>query len=221
MDRRGRPVPEAAPVVGVVLAGAVALYGSLFAPTGTLLPVVLGALLLLYGFTAFAVVRSDDPTAVLPPDALLAAGIVLAVLVVGYGLAVARQPMFAVFVGLVGVVPPALYHARFGERIDPLDARTTLAAAVAGAAALLAVGVAVVDDPAMAVVDAVLVVLAAADYREARGGAMDEAVETALVSACLGGAGLAVVYFVLVAGQAATGVLVGTAMLVVGAYFVL
>lgn len=221
MDRHGRPVPEAAPVVGVVLAGAVTLYGYLFAPAGTLLPVLLVGLLLLYGFTAFGIVRSDDPTVVLPPDAVLAAGVLLAVPVVGYGLAVAGQPMFAVFVALVAAVPPALYHARFGERINPIDSRATLAAAVVGAAVLLAVGVAVVDDPAMATVDAVLLVLAAADYRESRAGPMDEAVEATLVAACLGGAGLVVVYLVLVAGQPTTGVLVGAAMLVVGAYFVL
>lgn len=218
MSRRGRPVPEAAPVVGVVLAFSVALYGYLFAPAGTFLPVLLAALLTLYAFTAFAVVRTDDPAGVLYPDAVLAGGFVLAVLVAAYGLAIAGQPMFAGFVALVAVVPPALYHARYGERVNPLGARATLGAALVCAAVLLALGV-VVDDPAMATVDAVLLALAAADYRETRGPPMDATVEATLVAACLGGGGLAVVYFVLVAGQAATGVLVGAAMLVVGAYF--
>jgi len=154
MSRRGRPVPEAAPVVGVVLAFSAVLYGYLFAPEGTLLPVFLVALLTLYAFTAFAVVRTDAPASVLRPDAVLAAGFILAVLAGAYGLAVAGKAMFAAFI-----------------------------------------------------------------YRETRGPPMDPTAEATLVAACLGGGGLAVVYFVLVAGRAATGVLVGAGMLVVGTYF--
>lgn len=220
MSRRGRPVPEAAPVVGVVLAFSVVLFGYLFAPPGTLLPTVLVGLLLLYAFTAFAVVRTDHPERVLAPDAVLAVGVLCSVLVVGYGLSVAGQPAFAAFVALVAVLPTALYHARYGERVNPLSPRATLAAALAGALGLLALGV-VVSDPAMGAADAVLLVLAAADYRDVRGPPMDDLVEAGLVAACLGGAGLAVVYFVFVAGQAATGVLVGWVLLVVGAYFVM
>jgi hypothetical protein len=218
MSRRGRPVPEAAPVVGVVLAFSAVLYGYLFAPEGTLLPVFLVALLTLYAFTAFAVVRTDAPASVLRPDAVLAAGFLLAVLAGAYGLAVAGQPMFAAFVALVAAVPPALYHARYGDPVNPLDPRATLVAALGGTAVLLALGV-LVGDPAMATVDAVVLALAAADYRETRGPPMDPTAEATLVAACLGGGGLAVVYFVLVVGRAATGVLVGAGMLVVGAYF--
>lgn len=217
MSRRGRPVPEAAPVVGVVLAFSVALYGYLFAPEGAFLPVFLVALLALYAFTAFAVARTDDPASILLPDVVLAVGFLLAVVAGGYGLAGEGQPMFAALVALVAVVPPALYHARYADPVNPLGPRATLAAALAAAAGLLALG-AVVDDPAMATVDAVLLALAAADYRETRGPPLDPTVEATLVAGCFGGGGLAVVYFVLVAGQAATGVLVGAALLVVGAY---
>lgn len=219
MSRRGRRVPEAAPLVGVVLAFSVALFGYLFAPTGTMLPVFLVALLLLYGFTAYGIVRSPDPAAVLPPDAVLAAGVLAAGLLGGYGLVVAGQPMFAVFVALVASALPALYHARYGEPVNPLDADATLLVALGVGAVVLGVGILLVDDPAMAALDAVVVVLAAADYRDTRGRPLSDLLEFSLVAVTLGGAALSVLYFALVAGDPVVGLLVGGSLLVVGAFF--
>ncbi|WP_255194981.1 hypothetical protein [Halorarius litoreus] len=219
MSRRGRRVPEAAPLVGVVLAFSVALFGYLFAPTGTLLPIFLVALLLLYGFTAYGIVRSPDPAAVLPPDAVLAVGVLTAGLLGGYGFVVAGQPMFALFVALVAGVPPALYHARYGESVNPLGADVTLLVALVVGAAVLVVGVVLVGDPAMAALDAVVVVLAAADYRDTRGTPLPDLLEFSLVAATLGGAALSVLYFALVAGDPVVGLLVGGSLLVVGAFF--
>lgn len=219
MSRRGRRVPEAAPLVGLVLAFAVALFGYLFAPPRTLLPLFLVALLLVYGFTAYAVVRSPDPAAVIPPDAVLAGGFLVAGLLGGYGLVVAGQPMFGLFVALVAGILPALYHARYGERVNPLDATRTFAAAVAVAALVLGVGVLLVGDPAMATLDAVVVVLAAADYRDTRGARLSDLAEFTLVAATLGGAALAVLYFAFVARDPVVGLLVGGSLLAVGAFF--
>lgn len=219
MSRRGRRVPEAAPLVGLVLAFATALFGYLFAPPGAVLPVVLVAVVLLYGFTVYGVVRSPDPTAVLRPDPVLAGGVLLAGVLGGYGLVGPHRPTFALFVALVAVVPPALYHARYGERVNPLSPDATLVVAVV-AGLLVAVGGSVlVGDPALATLDAVVIGLAGADYRDARGRPLPRTLEAALVAATLGGAVLSVLYLALVADRPAVGLLVGAALLVVGAYF--
>jgi hypothetical protein len=219
MSRRGRRVPEAAPLVGLVIAFSVALFGYLFAPPRTLLPVFLVALLSVYGFTAYAIVRSPDPAAVIPPDLVLAAGFLAAGLLGGYGLAVAGQPMFGLFVALVAGILPALYHARYGERVNPLGADETFVAALAVATLVLGVGGLVVGDPAMAALDAVVVVLAAADYRDTRGTPLSDLAEFTLVAATLGGAALAVLYFSFVADDPVLGLLVGSSLLAVGAFF--
>jgi hypothetical protein len=219
MSRRGRRVPEAAPLVGLVLAFSVALFGYLFAPPRTLLPIFLIALLSVYGFTAYAIVRSPDPATVIPPDPVLAGGFLAAGLLGGYGLVVAGQPMFGLFVALVAGTLPALYHARYGERVNPLDADETFTAALAVGAIVLAVGGPVVGDPAMAAVDAVVVVLAAADYRDTRGEPLSDLAEFTLVAVTLGGAALSVLYFSFVARDPVLGLLVGGSLLAVGAFF--
>lgn len=214
---RGEPVPEAAPLVGLVVGFAVAAYGFLFAPPGTHLLTLLLAVLPVYVLTAYAVVRTDeDVTRVLPPDAVLAGGFLAAAPVAGYGIVVAGQPAFGLFVALVVGVPPALYHARFGERVNPLSADATVAVAVLVAVLVGMVGA--FDDPVVAMLAAALVVFAAVDYRDARGASLSERAEFSLVAATLGGAGLAVVYFAAV-GEAVAGLLAGGALLVVGAYF--
>lgn len=218
MSRRGRRVPEAAPLVGLVLAFSVALFGYLFAPPATLLPMLVVALLLLHGFTAYGIARSPDPVAVFPPDAVLAAGFLTAGVTGGYGVAVAGQPMFALFAALVAVLPPSLYHARYGERLNPLDPDATLGVAVGFAMLVAIVGVVLVGDPAMSVVDAAVVVLGGIDYRDSRGEPLPEIAEFTLVAATLGGSALSVVYFSLVAGRPSVGLLVGTALLVVGTF---
>lgn len=219
MSRRGRRVPEAAPLVGLVLSFSTALFGYLFAPAGALLPLLLVAVVLLYGFTAYGIVTSPAPAAVLPPNPVLAGGVLLGGVLASYGLVAAVTPTFALFAGLVAAVPPALYHARFGERVNPLDADVTLAAAVATAVLIAIAGTVVVGDAPVAALDAVVLVLAAADYRDARGDPLPEVASAALVAATLGGAVLSVLYFALVADRAAVGLLAGAALLVVGAYF--
>lgn len=213
-----RRVPEAAPLVGVVLAFAVAAFGALFAPPGSLLSVALLAALPLYGFTAFGVARSREPTRAIPPDPVLAVGLLAGAAVGGYGIATGADVAFAAFVALALAAPPAAYHARYGHPVNPLSPRATVAAAGALAVGLLGVGIAE-GDPALGAVDAALVVLAAADYRDARGAPLDDLVEFTAVAVCFAGAALSVLYFTLVADAPATGLLAGAALLVVGAYF--
>lgn len=217
MSRRGQPVPEAAPVIGVVLAFGVAGFGLLFGTPETHLAVVALALALLYGFTAYGIVRSPDPASVIPPDPVLGGGVLLGGALAGYGVVLA-QPMLGVLAGLVAVVPPVAYHARFGEQLNPLSPDRTLLVAVGLAVVIGVVGV-LVADPVMGVLDGVVVVLAGADYRDTRGAALGELVEFTLVSVTLGGAALAVLYFTLVDGRPAVGLLAGGALVVVGAYF--
>ncbi|MFC7235329.1 hypothetical protein [Halosegnis marinus] len=219
MSRRGQPVPEAAPLIGVVLAFGVAGFGFLFAPADARLPVAAVALLLLYGFTAYGVARSPDPAAAIPPDPTLAAGLLLGAVAAGYGVVVG-QPMPGLLVAAVAAVPPAAYHARFGERVNPLSPDRTFLAAGGLAALVVALGV-LVGDPAVGALDAAVLLLAAADYRDTRGEPLSEVAEFTLVAAALGGAALALLYFVLVADRPAIGLLAGAALVVVGAYFAL
>lgn len=209
--------------MGLVIAFAVALFGFLFGPAGSHLATVLLAVLPLYAFTAFGIVRADERVAsVIRPDAVLAGALFAAVAVVGYGLVVADQPAFAVLVGLVVAVPPAMYHARYGEPVNPLSPNATLAAAAAGAAGLLAlgplVGGPVAGDATLWALDAVIVVLAALDHRDRRGGPLDARTERAVVGGSFAGAALAVGYFVLVASAPVAGVFVAGALIAVGAY---
>lgn len=219
MSRRGQPVPEAAPLLGVVLAFGVAGFGFLFGRPESRLSVAAVALLLLYGFTAYGVARSSDPVEAIPPDPALAAGVLVGAVAAGYGVVVG-QSMPGVLVGAVAAVPPAAYHARFGERVNPLPPDHTFLAACGLAALVVSLGV-LVDDPAVGALAAGVLVLAAADYRDARGEPLGDLAEFSLVAASLGGAALALLYFVLVAARPAVGLLAGAALLAVGAYFAL
>ncbi|WP_435196543.1 hypothetical protein [Natronomonas sp. EA1] len=210
-----RRVPEAALLVGLVLAFSVVLFFLLFG--GPPLVTALIALALLYGFAAYAVVHDDDPASVLLPTPVLAAAALLALLLVVLGVVVG-QPLFGLLVGFVAVVPPAMYHTHYGDPVNPLSVRATLALGGVGALACLLAGVAL-EDPLVGAVDAVVVALATADYQDTRGEKLDELVEFVAVSVCFGGAALAVLYFVLVAGRPEDGILVAGALLVVGAYF--
>lgn len=210
-----RRVPEAAPVVGLLLALSFAIFALLF--TDAVLSAVLVSVTVLYAFTAYGIYHDDDPANTLRPDPILAGGVLGAGLVLGYTVVTGGRPLFGLFVALVVVAPAALYHARYGEAVNPLSPLSTLAVAGAVAAAVLAYGVAV-DDSLLATVDAVLLVLAAEDYRGQRGDPLTRAAERVAVVACLGGALLALAYF-LFAGTPTTALLVAGALVVVGAYF--
>lgn len=205
--------PEAALVVGVLLSLSFAVYGLLFSdPLATLLVSVL----LLLAFATFAVVRDDDPAAVLLPTPLLAGATLLAIPVVGYGLFVAR-PLFGLLVGLLLVVPTALYHVRYGDCINPLSPRVTLALVALAAVGVLGYAVVVAGGDPLGSVDAALLLVAGLDYRAQRAGAIDEYAEMLVVGGTTAAAALLVLYYV-VAGDPVTGLVVAAPLLVVGLF---
>jgi hypothetical protein len=207
-----RRVPEAAPLVGLVLAFAFALFGLLFSSNH--LGTVLVSVLLLYPFVAFGIVRSESPEDVFVPDIVLAAGFLASAPVVLYGIAAGRA-LFGALVALVVGVPPALYHARFGESVNPLSPDHTLAVGLLAAGVLLAVGA--VENLLVGAVAAAIAGAAAVDYRRQRGGPLERRTRTVALVGCLGGA--LVAFGALTAtGRPTAGLAVGGVLAAIGAF---
>ncbi|WP_336134927.1 hypothetical protein [Natronomonas amylolytica] len=207
-----RRVPEAAPLVGLVLAFTFALFGLLFSSNhlGTLLV----SALVFYPFVAFGIVRSADPTNVFVPDYVLAAGFLGSAPILLYGIAIG-QALFGALVALVVGVPPTLYHARFGESVNPLSPDQTLAAGLLGAAGLLAY--AAVSSLLVGSASAAILGAAAVDYRRQRGGPIERRTRTIALVGCLGGGLLA--FGVLAAtGRPTEGLAAGGVLVVIGAF---
>ncbi|RNJ27271.1 hypothetical protein [Halosegnis longus] len=216
MSRRGEPVPEAAPLVGLVLAFGIAGFGALFGTAETRLVAVAAALVVLYGFTAVGIVRSGDPADAIPPTPALVAGGVLAVVLAGYGLATS-SPSLALAVAAVAAVPTALYHARYGEPMNPLDPELTLLA-VGGLAALVAgLGLLTGQGP-IGLATAVALVLAGLDYRRQRGGPLSDTARTRVVAGLFGGTLLGILGGI-AAGEPTLGLVAGSVCLLLGAFF--
>lgn len=215
MSRRGRPVPEAAPLVGLVLAFAFALYG--FLTSGNHLATALGSVVLLYPFVGFGLARSARPEAVFRPDPVLAVGSLGGALVALYGV-VTGQHVFGALVAAVVALPPALYHARYGEPINPLSPDATLALGLLLAAALLVSGLRSALLPGA--LAAALVGLASVDYRRQRGAPMPRRTRTAAIVCCLGG-GLAAFGLLTASGRPTQGLAAGSVVVAVGAFLAL
>lgn len=212
-----RHAPELALVVGALLALAFAAYGLLF--SDAVLATLLVSVTLLYAFATFAVLRDDDPAAVLRPRPALAAAGAFGALTFAYGVAVS-QPLFGLLVALLAVVPVVLYHGRYGSGTSPLSPRVTLVSAVLAAALVLAYGIVVAGGDPVASVDAALLLLVALDDRDVRGGAFGAHGEMLAVGLCTGGGALLVLYFV-VAGAPTTGLVLAAPLLAVGAFLAL
>lgn len=210
-----RPVPEAAPLVGVVLSSAFALFGFLVSTDH--LATVLGSVVLLYPFVAFGIVRSETPEDVFLPDPVLAAGLLGGAFTFLYGL-VSGQLAFGAFVASVIGVPPVLYHARFGESVNPLSPDATLAVGLLGAAALLIYGA--IDGLLVGALSAVFVGFGAVDYRRHRGGQLRRRTRSVAVAACLGG-GLAAFGVLTASGRPTEGLAAGSVLVAVGAFLAL
>ncbi|QLD85335.1 hypothetical protein HWV23_06200 [Natronomonas halophila] len=207
-----RRVPEAAPLVGLVLAFAFGLFGLLFSPNhlGTLLV----SALILYPFVAFGIVRSESPEDVFVPDYVLAAGFLASAPVFLYGIVIQRA-LFGSLVALVVGVPPALYHARFGESVNPLSPDGSLAAGLLGTVGLLAY--ATVSDLLAGSAAAAILGAAAVDYRRQRGGPIDRRTRTIALVGCLGG-GLLAFGALAAAGRSTEGLAIGGVLVVIGAF---
>jgi len=216
MSRRGQPVPEAAPLVGLVLAFGIAGFGVLFGAAATRLAAVALALAVWYGFTAAGVVRSPNPTAAIPPTPVLAAGAIVAVALASYGLFVG-SPSLAVAVIAVAVVPPALYHARYGDPVNPLTPGLTVVAIGVVAVAVAALGLFTGEGP-LGLATAVSLLLAGFDYRRQRGRSLSTRVRTRAVAGLFGGSVLSVLGGIAV-GRPTLGLVAGGVCLALGAFF--
>lgn len=206
-----RPVPEAAPLVGVVLAFGFALFGFLF--SSDLLATVLGSVVLLYPFVVFGIFRSEDPRTVFRPDAVLAVGFLGGAPVLLYGVATGRA-LFGAFVAAVVVAPPALYHARYGESVNPLSPAQSLLVGLLAAGGLLVVG-AFTERLHLGALTAAIVGLAAVAYHRERGRTLARRIRTTAVVGCLGG-GLAAFAALARTGRPATGLAAGAVLVAVG-----
>jgi len=207
-----RPVPEAAPLVGVVLAFGFSLYGGLFSTDH--LSTALGTTLLLYPFVGFGIGRSEDPVAVFKPDPVLAGGVLAGATLTGYGLAVGR-PVYGAFVAAVVAVPPALYHTHYGTSINPVSPMATGAVGLLAVVLLLAVALAA-GRPLLGALTAALVGLAAIEYRQARGAPPTRRERSTGVAVGLVG-GIVAFGTLAATGRPATGLMVGGVPVVVGA----
>lgn len=206
-----RPVPEAAPLVGLVLAFAFVLFGALFSSDH--LATALVGVVLLYPFVIFGVVRSEDPTPVFRPDAVLAVGFLGGAPALLYGVATGR-PLFGALVATVVAVPPVLYHARFGESVNPLSPDASLAVGLLAALGLLAYGGAG-GHLLLGALSAVVVGLGAVDYNRQRGGPLDRRARTVGVVGCLGG-GIAVFGALAATGRPTAGLAAGAVLVAIG-----
>ncbi len=193
-----RRVPEAAPLVGLVLAFGFALYGVLFSSDH--LSTALGTVLLLYPFVAFGIGRSADPTTVFRPDAVLAAGF----------LAGAPLGLYGVAVG---------YHVRFGASVNPLPPAASLAGGLLAAAVVLTFGVAS-GRLLLGAVTALAVGLLAVDYHRYRGAPLPHRVRTTAVVAFLGG-GLLAFGALAAVGRSAAGLATGSVLVAIGGFVAL
>lgn len=212
MNRR---VPELALVTGVALALPFGLFVALFA--GSPVSAAAVGLALFYPFALYAVHYDEEPTTVLVPRWVLASGVGAGALVAAVG-ALTGEAGAGLAAGAFAAVPTLAYYGRYGPPTD----RSRGAVLGAGATvALLAFLVgALLGDPLLAALAAVLVALGAADYGERSGGRLPRRTERRTVAACFGGAAVALVAGVLLA-RPLGGIAVGGGLLALGAFYAL
>lgn len=163
-----RYVPEFALLTGLVLSLTVLVAGLLF--TGDVLRSVLAFAVLCYPFVGFAVLRSEDPTTVLHPTAVLAVGALVGVVVWVAALWADRSlgsVLFGLFLALLAVLPAAAYRVHFGSR-PPVDPRRAGVVATLLAVCCLALAL-VADETLFGVADALLLGVGAGLYADHQG----------------------------------------------------
>lgn len=138
MNRRA---PELALLTGVLLAapiGAFALWA-----TGDLSRSLLTGVGLLYPFAVYAIYHDDDPTGVLPPRAVAAAGTVAGAVLVADAAATvgdAGATLRGTFLGLLVAAPAWTYAGAYAPNRALPDGRILLLAGAVGGATLLLAG---------------------------------------------------------------------------------
>lgn len=152
-----RHVPELALVTGAFLG--LSAFGAGVLLTGDYLRTTLFAAAVLYPFAGYAAAHVDDPTAVLPPDAVGVAGLAGGAFVFVAALA---DPLVRPSVGLVlgvAVAFPAMAYAGRGR--DAGGERRAVAVGAVGGVAVLVAGVAAGRPADGAIVGTVVVLLPA------------------------------------------------------------
>ncbi|KAB1197444.1 MULTISPECIES: hypothetical protein [Haloferax] len=131
-------VPEFALLIGVFLGLSATVSAAVL--TGTLFRPLLFGVVACYPFAAFGIVRSDDPSAALPPRYVLGVGVALGV--VTLAAALLERPSVGLVPALLAAtlvaLPPAAYATHFGADVNPLSPAQTLVAAAAVGAVFLA-----------------------------------------------------------------------------------
>lgn len=136
-----RRVPEFALVTGGFLALSLLFAGLLFTDDATLTVLLAGTVG--YPLAAYAVVHAEDPTDVLPPTAVLVAGLVVGVAAAAVVGVTARVPLparafFALFAGLAFALPGLAYRVRYGPETGPAPAPVAAGSLAVGGTLLLA-----------------------------------------------------------------------------------
>ncbi|MFC5367015.1 hypothetical protein [Salinirubrum litoreum] len=167
-----RRVPELALLTGVFLGLSLFVAGVLF--TGDVPLTTLSAVVVCYPFAGYAVYHSPDPTTVLPPRIVAAAGVLVGAVaglwaLVGAGGAdLLPVGLLAGFVVLVVALPPLAYAVAYGEEPLPIPASVALGAGTIAGIGFLVAGL-LADAVFLASVNAVLAFLAGALYAGTRG----------------------------------------------------
>jgi hypothetical protein len=207
-----RHVPEFALVTGAFLSLSFLLAG--FVLTGDVTRTLLTSVVILYPFTAYAVIHSPDPTTVLPPRVTSVVAVVVGCVLGGSVLVSASETAmelpYALFLGALVVAPPAAYHVRYGhptDRLNPLSPARTATAATLGAVAVLGYGL-LVGGIVFAAAATLLAAVGSGVYARARGGRLGVATRRRAVA---GGAlvGVGIVFVGLTREARASWLLVG------------
>jgi hypothetical protein len=167
-----RRVPELALLTGLFLGLSLFVFGILF--TGDVPRTTISSVVVCYPFAGYAVYHSPDPTEVLPPRVVAAAGVLVGV-VAGLWALVGAAPADLLRIGLLaGVVtlvvalPTLAYAIRYGEQPLPVPPAVALGVGTVAGVGFLVAGL-VADAALLASVNAVLSFLAGALYASSRG----------------------------------------------------
>jgi hypothetical protein len=167
-----RRVPELALLTGVFLGLSLFVWGVLF--TGDVPLTTLSAVVVCYPFAGYAVYHSPDPTTVLPPRIVAAAGVLVGSVAGLWALvgvaAVDLLPtgLLAGFVALVVALPTLAYAVIYGAEPLPVPGAVTLAGGTLAGIGFLVAGL-VAGEAFLGSLNAVLTFLAGALYASSRG----------------------------------------------------
>jgi hypothetical protein len=167
-----RRVPELALLTGLFLGLSLFVWGVLF--TGDVPRTTLSAVVVCYPFAGYAVYHSPDPTEVLPPQVVAAAGVLVGVVAGLWALvgvdaaALLTTGLLAGFVALVVALPTLAYAVLYGAEPLPIPGPAALVGGTVAAVGFLVAGL-FGNAAFLGSLNAVLTFLAGALYASSRG----------------------------------------------------